>query len=180
MTDNFIISEIIGNNSLENDHYIEEEKITDPTLKLIVIHITLSENYISSIQFELSNSKSFYLTSLIGHKTNRKCSFYLNDNESVKTIVIYYDKFLQGMYFINNKGICSPLFGSKTLKEKKIEIKGELINFGGTYGNHITSIYFISRNNDVIFNYNNSENEKRKYAPEEFDEILGFLVKNFS
>ena len=62
----------------------------------------------------------------------------------------------------------SPIFGSQTFEKKEIEIKGSLVSFGGTYSNHITSVYFIY--------YEDSEIEESK--KEELD-ILENIPNNY-
>ena len=171
----YINTDVIGSPSNNlNDNYIEEPEINE-TMKLVAIHITMTEDFLSSFQFELCNNKEFFLTPLIGHKTNRESTWCVPQDENVESIILYYRHFLHGLGFITNKGTSSPLFGGETFEKKVINIKGDLLSYGGTYANHITSIYFIYRDitkNSSIQHYNNSVIEPSEIVPKKYYNIL--------
>ena len=171
----YVVTDVIGNEK-EEDNYIEETEIDNAFMKIIAIHVTISEEFISSLQFELSDLKSsFVLTSLLGHKTNKEFCFGVEEGDSIRTIRIYYDYyFIHGIIFETTNGHSSPLYGSETLNKKIIVInndKEELVSFGGTYNNHITSIYFIKRNKNekAKAKINDEDSEE---LPEEYKDML--------
>lgn len=162
-----ITTATIGKDDNENDNYIEEPDISS-SMKLIAVHVSITEDFISSFQFELCDNKSLILSPLIGHKTNRENTWTVPKGEYVSKIILYYEHFLHGIVFETNKGSMSPIFGSQTFEKKEIEIKGSLVSFGGTYSNYITSVYFIY--------YEDSEIEESK--KEELD-ILENIPNNY-
>ena len=141
----YVVTDVIGNER-EEDNYIEETEVDDALMKIIAVHVTISEEFISSLQFELSDLRSsFVLTSLLGHKTNKEFCFGIEEGDSIRSIRVYYDNyFIHGIIFETTNGNNSPLYGSETLNKKIIVInndKEELVSFGGTYNNHLFILY---------------------------------------
>lgn len=171
----YINTDVIGAPSQNlNDNYIEEPEINE-AMKLIAIHITMTEDFISSFQFELCNNKEFFLTPLIGHKTNRESTWCVPQDENVESIIVYYRHFLHGLVFVTNKGTLSPLFGGETFEKKIIKIYGDLVSYGGTYANHITSVYFIYRDitkKSCIEDNDDSTIEPSEDLPKEYYKLL--------
>ena len=52
-----ITTATIGKDDNENDNYIEEPDISS-SMKLIAVHVSITEDFISSFQFELCDNKS--------------------------------------------------------------------------------------------------------------------------
>lgn len=171
----YINTDVIGTPSPNlNDNYIEEPEINE-TMKLIAIHITMTEDFISSFQFELCNNKEFFLTPLVGHRTNRESTWCVPQGENVDSIIVYYKHFLHGLVFVTDKGTSSPLFGGETFEKKIIKINGDLVSYGGTYGIHITSVYFIYRDitkKSSIQDNDDSIIEPSEKVPKKFYKLL--------
>ena len=76
----------IGKDDNENDNYIEEPDISS-SMKLIAVHVSITEDFISSFQFELCDNKSLILSPLIGHKTNRENTWTVPKGEYVSKFI---------------------------------------------------------------------------------------------
>ena len=171
----YMITDVIGYER-EEDNYIEETDVDDVEMKIIAVYVTISEEYVSSLQFELSDLKrKVVLTALLGHKTNKEFCFGIDDGDSIRCIRVYYDNyFIHGIIFETTNGYNSPLYGSETLNKKIIVInndKEELISFGGTYNNHITSVYFVKRKKDGM-GKEKINDEEGEELPEEYKQML--------
>ena len=119
-----------------------------PTFRPYKVMIRYSNQYINSLQFQLSDSVNYVFTPMRGSLQNTESTFSLDEEDDISQIEIWSDEsWIYGMRFITNKGKVSnngKIFGGSSGTYNMITLKGRLVgSFGQIKEGYFKSIGFI-------------------------------------
>ena len=132
------------NNNFDDFQFLQQ--YLKPTYKINKVFIQFSNDYITSIQFSLSDSVSTIFTPVRGSLDNTLYAFELKEDEFITQIDVWAFQNIDSIRFITNKGRASEKFGPGTGPYHMVVISGQFVGVYGRFDeglNHLTSIGFI-------------------------------------
>jgi len=97
---------------------------------------------IDSIQFVFTDGNQMIELKKIGGNGGEKEEWEVPPYSYVSQIKIWYQDLVQGIQFITNNQASSPVFGNQTGNYEVVNIKGNLLCYGGRCGDCVDQIKF--------------------------------------
>ena len=134
-----------GSNSNNNfDDFQFLQQYLKPTFKINKVFIRFSIDYITSIQFSLTDSVSTFFTPMRGSLENALFTFELKEDEFISQIDVWGNQNVDSIRFITNRGRASDRYGPNKLGPYHMVVfNGQFVGVYGKFENHFTSIGFI-------------------------------------
>lgn len=127
-----------GGNPFNPQHEID----FNPNLRVQKIRVRHG-GMIDSIQFVLTDGMNLYELPKLGGNGGTQSEWDVPYGEYITKITVRYNQYCCGLQFFTNTGKFSPFFGKQIGNTADVDIKGNLLSYGGRSGSLVDAIQFF-------------------------------------